>query len=203
MIDWMAPTLEWHGNGRALPLLGVLLVLLAAWLLNALLRRALRRLCEGYELPAAFLIGTRRLLAIVLYATAFLVGLNLLGVSGAAVWSMLTGFIAVGAVAFFAAWSVLSNIFCTLLILVTRPFRLNDHIELVESGDKRGLRGQVVDIHVIYTTLEEIHADGSRSVLHVPNSHFFQRSIRRWQGQPPVLLQGGDDQGPRAGTPGG
>ena len=199
----MAPTLEWHGNGRALPLLGVLLVLLAAWLLNALLRRALRRLCEGYELPAAFLIGTRRLLAIVLYATAFLVGLNLLGVSGAAVWSMLTGFIAVGAVAFFAAWSVLSNIFCTLLILVTRPFRLNDHIELVESGDKRGLRGQVVDIHVIYTTLEEIHPDGSRSVLHVPNSYFFQRSIRRWQGQPPVLLQGGDDQGPRAGTPGG
>ena len=187
MPDWMAPALALPGGNLVLPLLEVLLVVLAAWLLNALLRRALKRVCEGYELPPAFIIGTRRLLGIVIYVTAFLLALNRLGVSGAAVWSTLTGFVAVGAVAFFAAWSVLSNIFCTLLILTTRPFRLNDHIELLEGGDKPGLRGQVVDIHLIYTTLEETHADGARTVLHIPNSQFFQRAIRRWRGEPPGL----------------
>ena len=191
MIDWMAPTLSWSGGNLALPLLQVLLVLLGAWLLNALLRRLLRRICERYELPPAFIIGTRRLLGILIYVTAFLLALNRLGVSGAAVWSTLTGFVAVGAIAFFAAWSVLSNIFCTLLILTTRPFRLGDHIEILEGGDKPGLRGQVVDIHLIYTTLEETHADGARTVLHVPNSQFFQRAIRRWRGEPPPLVPAG------------
>ena len=188
MIDWMAPTLHWTGGNLALPLLQVLLILAGAWLLNALLRAVLRRVCARYELPPAFVIGTRRLLGILIYVTAFLLALNRLGVSGAAVWSTLTGFVAVGAIAFFAAWSVLSNIFCTLLILTTRPFRLGDYIEILEGGDKPGLRGQVVDIHLIYTTLEETHADGARTVLHVPNSQFFQRAIRRWRGEPPPLV---------------
>ena len=89
---------------------------------------------------------------------------------------------AVGAVAFFAAWSVLSNIFCTLLIVTTRPFRLHDQIELLESGDKPGLKGQVIDVNVIYTTLKESRADGeAASVLQIPNSLFFQRILRRWE----------------------
>ena len=85
------------------------------------------------------------------------------------------------AVVFFAAWSVLSNIFCTLLIFTTRPFRLHDHVELLESGDKPGLKGQVVDINLIYTTLRE-EADGQ--VLQVPNNLFFQRVVRRFRGGP-------------------
>ena len=182
MIDWMAPTLHWTGGNLALPLLQVLLVLVGAWLLNALLRAVLRRVCASYELPPAFAIGTRRVLGIVIYVTAFLLALNRLGVSGAAVWSTLTGFVAVGAIAFFAAWSVLSNIFCTLLILATRPFRLNDRIELLESGDKPGLGGRVVDINFVYTTLHETNEDGSDTVLQIPNSQFFQKITRRWRG---------------------
>src|SRR5690606_13803791 len=94
----------------------------------------------------------------------------------------LTGFVAVGAVAFFAAWSVLSNIFCTLLILTTRPFRLNDRIELLENGEKPGLKGRVIDINFVYTTLHETAEDGSDTVLQIPNSQFFQKITRRWRG---------------------
>jgi small-conductance mechanosensitive channel len=74
---------------------------------------------------------------------------------------------------------VLSNIFCTALILTTRPFRLNDHIEVLESGDKPGLKGRVVDINLIYTTLQETIDGTESSVLQVPNNQFFQRTVRR------------------------
>ena len=89
-----------------------------------------------------------------------------------------------GAVAFFAAWSVLSNIFCAVLIFSTRLFRLQDHIEVLENGEKPGLKGRVVDINLIYTSLQEVEADASDggSVLQIPNSLFFQRSVRRWRG---------------------
>ena len=99
---------------------------------------------------------------------------------GMVLWTAFTGFAAVGAVAFFAAWSVLSNIFCALLIFTTRPFRLGDRIELLENGEKPGLKGQVIDINLIYTTLQEIGGPAEGTLMQIPNSLFFQRGLRRW-----------------------
>ena len=59
----------------------------------------------------------------------------------------------VGAVAFFAAWSVLSNLFCALLIFTVRPFRIGNYIEVLDTADKPGAKGRVVDINLLYTTL--------------------------------------------------
>ena len=107
--------------------------------------------------------------------------------SASVLWTALTGFTAVAAVAFFAAWSVLSNIFCSVLILTTRPFRVHDHIEVLENGDKPGLRGRVIDINLLYTTLLEEDALRGDTVLQIPNSQFFQRTTRRWRsGSPPA-----------------
>ncbi len=182
-IPWLAPGAALPGlhiaAGSVLQALGILLV---AWLLNRLLRFALHRACVRYDLAPAFAIGTRRLVGTVIYVAALLAILNRLGVSGAALWGTLTGFVAVGAVAFFAAWSVLSNIFCALLILTTRPFRLNDRIELLENGEKPGLKGRVIDINFVYTTLHETGEDGSDTVLQIPNSQFFQKITGRWRG---------------------
>ncbi|KAB7763818.1 mechanosensitive ion channel protein MscS [Xanthomonas maliensis] len=164
----------------AVPAVQVLVILLAAVLVRALLRQLLRRLCARYSVPAEMTIGIRRVGSFIISVSALLLILRVFGVSGVTLWTAFTGFAAVGAVAFFAAWSVLSNIFCTFLIITTRPFRLHDHIELLEGGDKPGLKGRVVDINVIYTTLEET-GERAGSVLQVPNSLFFQRTTRRWR----------------------
>ena len=55
-------------------------------------------------------------------------------------------------------------------------------VELLESGDKPGLKGQVVDINPVYTTLHESGNAESGSSLQLPNSLFFQRALRRWHG---------------------
>lgn len=181
MMAWMAPGWLDHGTQAALRLGEALLILAGAWLLNALLRRLLVRLCARYEVAPAFVIATRRLLGTVIYLAAAMLFLNRMGISGSVVWTTLTGFAAVAAVAFFAAWSVLSNLFCALLILTTRPFRLYDHIEVLDNGEKPGFKGRVVDINFVYTTLQETREDGAETVLHVPNSQFFQRTTRLWR----------------------
>jgi len=182
-VPWLAPSAPIPGlHIAAWSLVEAAGILVVAWLLNRLLKYTLHRACVRYDLAPAFAIGTRRLLGTLIYVAAFLGILSRLGVSGSALWGTLTGFVAVGAVAFFAAWSVLSNIFCTLLILTTRPFRLNDRIELLENGDKPGLKGRVIDINFVYTTLHESNDDGSDTVLQIPNSQFFQKITRRWRG---------------------
>lgn len=178
--EWVDPWLETITLG-----LQVVLIVIVAWMLNLFLRRLTRRLGQNYNLPAEFLIGAKRGIGFFIYACALLLVLDRFGVSGTVLWTAFTGFAAVAAVAFFAAWSVLSNIFCTMLILTTRPFRLYDHIEMLENGEKPGLKGRVIDINLIHTTLQETLPDGSDTVLQIPNSLFFQRAVRRWRGAPP------------------
>lgn len=155
----------------AVPAVKIVVILAVAGLIRLLLRQLLKRLCTRYSVPAEMMIGIRRTGGFIISVSALLMVLHVIGVSAGTLWTAFTGFAAVGAVAFFAAWSVLSNIFCTFLIITTRPFRLHDHIELLEGGDKPGLKGRVIDINVIYTTLEET-GDHAGSVLQVPNSLF-------------------------------
>lgn len=181
-------------------LVQVVLILLAAFVLRWLLHRLIHRLSRRYELPIEITVSARRIVAFLIGFGALLMVLERFGVSGGVLWTAFTGFAAVAAVAFFAAWSVLTNLFCALLLLITRPFRLHDHIELLESGDRAGLRGQVVDMNLIYVTLQETHAEGGDSVLRIPNSLFFQRSTRRWKGEP-VALAPPASSGERSSSP--
>lgn len=164
------------------PVLQIALIILVAVLLRHLVRKLIAQMTLRYHLPIEFTVGARRIAGFLIYGSALLLVLERLGVSGAVLWSALTGFTAVAAVAFFAAWSVLSNIFCSLLVFTTRLFRLHDHIELLENGEKPGLKGRVIDINLIYTTLEETGNGAQGTELKVPNSLFFQRSLRRWHG---------------------
>lgn len=156
----------------------VLLVLLTAVVARRLLRGVAARVRERYQLSEKMMSVPLRAAGTAINVAALFAILQLFGVSGAVLWAAFTGFAAVGAIAFFAAWSVLSNLFCTLLIVVMRPFRLHDRIELLENGEKPGLKGDVVDINMVYTTLLE---EGG-TTLQVPNNLFFQRTTRRWPG---------------------
>ncbi|MDM8348673.1 mechanosensitive ion channel family protein [Pseudomonas sp. sp1636] len=175
---------EWLSVYRE-PLLGgaqVLLILLLAWLLQFLLARGLGRLAARYpQLPAGLLLPLRGGLRWLIIGSALMLVLERLGVSAQVLWAALSGFVAVAAVAFFAIWSVLSNMFCALLIFVLTPFRIGDCVEVIESADKPGVRGRVVDINLFYTTLEDLSGDAPGTWVQVPNSLFFQKAVRRWR----------------------
>lgn len=186
---------EWFGV--LVPVAQVLLVVLIAVLLQTLLRRLITRLCGRYGLPSELAIAVRRVIGFVITLAATLLILDRLGVSGTVLWTAFTGFATVGAVAFFAAWSVLSNIFCTVLIFTTRPFRLGDIVELLENGEKPGIKGRVIDVNLIYTTLQETGDMHHGTIMQIPNNLFFQRALRRWRGNAVPALP------PRLPTPAG
>jgi len=157
----------------------VAVILCIAWALRRLTRKLFTLVARRRLLPGQFSDAGRRLASTLITLAAVLLILKLLGVSAQVLWGAVTGFLAVAAIAFFAAWSVLSNIFCAVLVLATRPFRLGDYIEVLETGDKPGLRGKVTAINFIFTTLTESEPVESPWVLQVPNTLFFQRVVRR------------------------
>ena len=178
---------EWFGI--LVPGLQIVLILVLAWALQRLLRRFIVRVGERYRLPMELLMPLRGMLSWLIMGSAVLMVLERLGVSATVLWTALTGFAAVAAVAFFAAWSVLSNLFCALLIFTAGPFRVGDQLEVVESADKPGVKGRVVDINLLYTTLEDVSEDSRGALLQIPNSLFFQKVVRRWRGTELTVLK--------------
>lgn len=95
-------------------------------------------------------------------------------------WTTLTALLAMVAIGFVAVWSILSNAFCSIVLMIARPFDVGDTIEIASDG----LRGKVIDFDLIYTTLR----DDDGSLLQVPNNTFFQKAIRRTVGEHTVTL---------------
>ncbi|MCW5222611.1 mechanosensitive ion channel family protein [Verminephrobacter aporrectodeae subsp. tuberculatae] len=178
--DWVQDWLEVIVPGAQ-----ILLILFIAWLLQYLLRRLVRRAGTRWQLPGELLSPINGLIRWIIVAGAMVLVLERMGVSATALWTALTGFATVGAVAFFAAWSVLSNLFCALLIFTMRPYRVGDYIEVLDTAEKVGAIGRVVDINLLYTILEEHAPPHSGAWLQIPNSLIFQRVVRRFRGIPP------------------
>ena len=161
--------------------LQILLILAVAFVLQRIVARGLSRLGQRYPLPPELLVPVRGGLRGVLRGSALRFVLERLGVSATVRWTALSGFVAVAAVAFFAMWSVLSNLLCAVLIFTVGPFRIGDVVELVDTLDKPGVKGRVIAINLLFTTLLEVPEAGG-ALVQVPNSQFFQKSVRRWRG---------------------
>ncbi|MNW09217.1 hypothetical protein D3C71_2061620 [compost metagenome] len=62
---------------------------------------------------------------------------------------------------------------------------------MVDTTDKPGVKGRVTAINLLFTTLVELPEAGG-ALVQVPNSQFFQKSVRRWRGSD-VLPQLGEE----------
>lgn len=183
--DWMQDWLE-----VLIPGVQIVLIIFVAWLLNWLFKRIFARVGKAYDLPHELLMPLRGIFRWLIIAAAILAILERLGMSATVLWTAFTGFATVGAVAFFAAWSVLSNLFCAVLIVTVGPFRLGDHIEVLDTAEKPGAKGRVVDLNMLYITLQDDSAPpGTPNLLQIPNSLVFQRVIRRWKGGLPAVTE--------------
>ena len=85
----------------------ILIIALAAWLLQRLLARGLTSLAGRYNMPPSMLLPLRGAIRWLVIGSAFMLILERFGVSASVLWTALTGFVAVAAVAFFAVWYLL------------------------------------------------------------------------------------------------
>src|SRR5690554_4158132 len=182
---------EWLGTFFLAGQVG--LIVLVAWLLLRTLRRVIRKAGDAYDLPAQLVKPAVATVRWIIVLAALMLLMGRLGVSGTVLWTAFTSFAAVAAVAFFAAWSVLSNLFCAILIFTARPFRVGDHVEILDTAEKPGARGEVIDINLLYVTLEDATASRPGVRLQIPNSLIFQRIVRRWRGGVPQSASSAKD----------
>jgi len=159
-------------------LLGAVLTVVGAMGLQLLLRQVLGAMTERGHLTPAL---AKRLGSVSRLIFAAVVMLSVLQQTGlfSQAWAVVSAGLVAVAVGFVALWSVASNVVCSFMILAFRPFRMGDQIEIVEpSKPEPGIRGIVIDLNLMFTTLEEAETDDDRVLVRVPNSVFFLKSVR-------------------------
>ena len=94
---------------------------------------------------------------------------GIFGIGVQSIWISLAAFIAMMAVGFFAAWSILSNLLAFLIIMVVRPFRIGDKVAVMPEN----IAGEIIDINLLYHRLKTEEDD---EIL-VPNVTFITKFI--------------------------
>jgi len=135
-------------------LLGAIVILIAGFLLARILCRLLNSALERRHLEPPVRMLITRLVWLVIMALFTMVALGTLGIAVAPLIALMsvTG-VGVG----FAMQGVLSNLVAGLVIILTKPFRVGEYVQIA------GCSGQVSNIDLFTTVLA--HPDRSRVVI--------------------------------------
>ena len=151
-------------------------------------RRVLLNVQEARGLPDAVMLPIRRTLRGVVLLLAGIVALQFAGFSVATVWTTLASVAALVAVGFVAVWSVLSNIACSFLLMLFKPFRIGDIVEIMDNASGPHVGGRVTDVTLMYVVVREEGDDGP-AFIQIPNNLFFQKIVRRRAGRRAVNIE--------------
>lgn len=81
-----------------------------------------------------------------------------------------TIFTALG-IAFFAQWSLLSNITSSVLIFFNHPVKLGDYVKVLHKDYH--YEGEVTEMNYFFVHLKT----NDNEIITIPNSHFFEKSF--------------------------
>jgi small-conductance mechanosensitive channel len=161
----------------------IIAVIVLGLIAQKLIRRSLQKLVQKQFLTEPLYVMLSGIAWWAVLILVILVVLQQLGVQVVGLWAGLLTVAGMVTIGFIAVWSVLSNMLCAVLLVILAPFRIGDEIEIIEATGGNGLRGKVVNLNILYTSLHEVTDEGPRdAVTHVPNNLFFQKTIRQWKG---------------------
>jgi len=169
-------------NFNWLVLSEIVLVVVIGVVLYLLARRGIRSIERRHIVSLQSSLIITSVIKWAFIVTITLTCLNIFGISATSLWASLSAVLMLVALGFVAVWSILSNASCALFLVIFSPFRIGDEIEIIEPAmldpQKPGLRGRVITISFIYTTVAETDSEGYENLVHVPNNQLFQKAIR-------------------------
>jgi small-conductance mechanosensitive channel len=178
-MDQVVQWLNRHDVTATTLLITAILLIAASiviFLLKRLLQNWLRRVEARLGLPYEAVLTVTRVISGALWVITAMVILEIWGIGVGGVWTLLVSAATLVGVGFLATWTMISNITASLFIVIWRPFRLVDTVEILPEK----LKGRVVDRDLMFVVLRE----EAGSAIRVPNNLFFQKMFRVSDGDP-------------------
>ncbi|MBT5720181.1 MAG: mechanosensitive ion channel, partial [Gammaproteobacteria bacterium] len=95
--------------------------------------------------------------------------------------------IAIGGVALFAQWSILSNLTASVVIFFNYPARIGDYVRIIDAENT--LEGKIVDIKVFQVLL----IDSEGNLINYPNNLLIQKPFMKLKQKPLAKQNDGEE----------
>jgi len=147
-----------------------ILILITAYLAARIYRRYISETAKRHEFAAHRSNNISKVGQVLIYFISILIISNVLGFGIQGIFLATSSFFAIVGVAFFATWSVLSNVTASLLLYFTFPYRIGDRI-LIDNEPNHS--GKLTDVTLMYM---KIQTDGG-SYVTLPANVAIQKVI--------------------------
>ncbi|RCS27869.1 mechanosensitive ion channel family protein [Polaribacter sp. WD7] len=147
-------------------------IFVVAILLRLLITNSLRKIQAKFGFQKSRIIVTNKVISVVIYVTSFIIIAFIWGVSEEQLLLFISSFLTVLGIAFFAQWSILSNITAGIILFINYPVKIGDTITIMEKDND--IIGEIKDIGAFFITLKT--KEGKH--ISLPNSMILQKMIK-------------------------
>lgn len=154
------------------------IIFLLAVFTRILTTNSLKKIQTKFGFLKARIIVTNKIITILIYITTIVFISFIWGVDEKQLLIYVSSFLTILGIAFFAQWSILSNITAGLILFINYPVKIGDTITILEKDNN--ITGKIKDIGAFFITLKTEEGE----LITLPNAIILQKNIR-YSPQPP------------------
>jgi small-conductance mechanosensitive channel len=130
------------------------------------------RLSRYFETQRKRLDGLKKITYIILFAVAIVIVFIIWGVDQGELLLFISSFLTVLGVAFFAQWSLLSNITASIILFLNHPAKVGDTIQIFDK--EFPFEGEIKEIGIFFILIDM----GDNCQITIPSSLFLQKMVK-------------------------
>ncbi len=152
-------------------IIGSITVLVFGILIRFLTSKSLRKIRVNFDFQKSRMVVIYKIVTFLIYCTIIVLIAFIWGVDEKQLIVYISSFLTILGIAFFAQWSLLSNITAGLILFINYPVKIGDTITILEKDNDTV--GEIIDIGAFFITLK---TDENQMVT-IPNSIILQKNI--------------------------
>lgn len=149
------------------------------FIIRTTFRVFVRRAARKYKYQVTRISLIKRMLEIFLWIVMGAFILFVWGVDQSELLFFFTSLLTVLGIAFFAQWSILSNITSSFIIFFYHPIRVGDEISVLDKEFE--ISGRVIDIGLFFLIIQTEEDDR----VTIPSNLFMQKMVKKCSSAPP------------------
>ncbi|WP_397445144.1 mechanosensitive ion channel domain-containing protein [Polaribacter sp. R77954] len=152
-------------------IIGSIIVIVLGTLIRFLTSKSLRKIRVNFDFQKSRMVVIYKIITFLIYCTVLVLIAFIWGVDEKQLIVYISSFLTILGIAFFAQWSLLSNITAGLILFINYPVKIGDTITILEKDNNT--TGEIIDIGAFFITLKT----PEDLMITIPNAIILQKNI--------------------------
>jgi small-conductance mechanosensitive channel len=148
------------------------IIIFSGIFLRFLITYSFTKIYKKFDFHKARIVVAKKIITVLIYSTLIVLISFIWGADKKELLLFVSSFLTVLGIAFFAQWSILSNITAGLILFISYPVRIGETITILEKDNN--ITGEIKDIGAFFITLKTTENE----LITIPNSIILQKNIK-------------------------